>query len=417
MDSSPKPKLRPKTMLPYGDIEKIERVVWGEARGEGVEGRDAVRGVILNRLASDRFPDTIDEILSADQFEPVATYGDIFSIPAPEDELNEQIAEFADYVQLGEDAVDGRTFFQNMSKTKKRGTQFDGPDPIIIGSHTFTRGYRDQEPVYDTNFSHNVEVVFPEYAASEFSLGGLAEARKGIKTKAGYDMAKKKFQLDMDAADIDGDGELSEYEEQRGEAIQKAQVDAEVVSDEVDADEKYDGMNCGGMMGPVDPVSGNPIPPGSTAENVRDDIPAWLSEGEYVLPADVVKWHGLKHIMDMQQEAKMGLMMMTDMGLIVETDDTVCPECGGEGCEYCEAETCDNCPENGCEDCPMKASGEEVKTETTPDGNEIEFPEVEVTEENIIEGEEEPAEDEMYGKEETTSMFGMVKKPKITFIV
>lgn len=417
MDSSPKPKLRPKTIIPYDDIEKIERVVWGEARGEGVEGRDAVRGVILNRLASDRFPDTIDEILSEDQFEPVATYGDIFSIPAPEDDLNEQIAEFADYVQLGQDAVDGRTFFQNMAKTKKRGTKFDGPDPIIIGNHTFTRGYRDQEPVYDTNFSHNVEVVFPEYAASEFSLGGLAEARKGIKTKAGYDMAKKKFQLDMDAADIDGDGELSEYEEQRGEAIQKAQVDAEVVSDEVDADEKYAGMNCGGMMGPVDPVSGNPIPPGSTAKNVRDDIPAWLSEGEYVLPADVVKWHGLKHIMDMQEEAKMGLMMMTDMGLIVETDDTVCPECGGEGCEYCEAETCDNCPENGCADCPMKASGEEVKTETTPDGNEIEFPEVEVTEENIIEGEEEPAEDEMYGKEEATSMFGMVKKPKITFIV
>ena len=415
MDSSPKPKLRPKTVLPYEDIEKIERVVWGEARGEGVEGRDAVRGVILNRLASDRFPDTIDEILSADQFEPVATYGDIFSIPAPEDDLNEQITEFADYVQLGQDAVDGRTFFQNISKTKKRGTKFDGPDPITIGNHTFTRGYRDQEPVYDTNFSHNVEVVFPEYAASEFSLGGLAEARKGIKTKAGYDMAKKKFQLDMDAADLDGDGELSEYEEQRGEAIQKAQLESDI--DEVDADEKYDGMNCGGMMGPVDPVSGNPIPPGSTAKNVRDDIPAWLSEGEYVLPADVVKWHGLKHIMDMQEEAKMGLMMMTDMGLIVETDDTVCPECGGEGCEYCEAETCDNCPENGCADCPMKASGEEVRTEMTPDGNEIEFPEVEVTEENIIEGEEEPAEDEMYGKEETTSMFGMVKKPKITFIV
>ena len=49
-DESPRPKLRPKTVLPYDDIEKIERLVWAESRGEGQEGRDAVRGVILNRL-------------------------------------------------------------------------------------------------------------------------------------------------------------------------------------------------------------------------------------------------------------------------------------------------------------------------------------------------------------------------------
>jgi len=39
----------------------------------------------------------------------------------------------------------------------------------------------------------------------------------------------------------------------------------------------------------VDPVSGNEVPPGSLAEEVRDDIPAQLSEGEYVVPADVVQ--------------------------------------------------------------------------------------------------------------------------------
>ena len=30
----------------------------------------------------------------------------------------------------------------------------------------------------------------------------------------------------------------------------------------------------------VDPVSGNEVPPGSLPEEVRDDIPAMLSEGE-----------------------------------------------------------------------------------------------------------------------------------------
>ena len=74
----------------------------------------------------------------------------------------------------------------------------------------------------------------------------------------------------------------------------------------------------------VDPVSGNPIPLGSTAENVRDDIPAMLSQGEYVLPANVVSWHGLKTITDMQSEAEMGLMMLHADGLIggQELDDT-----------------------------------------------------------------------------------------------
>ena len=41
----------------------------------------------------------------------------------------------------------------------------------------------------------------------------------------------------------------------------------------------------GGLMdegGTVDPVSGNDVPPGSTQEEVRDDIPAQLSEGEFV---------------------------------------------------------------------------------------------------------------------------------------
>ena len=46
-------------------------------------------------------------------------------------------------------------------------------------------------------------------------------------------------------------------------------------------------FNDGGLMdegGTVDPVSGNDVPPGSNQEEVRDDIPAQLSEGEFVFP-------------------------------------------------------------------------------------------------------------------------------------
>ena len=64
----------------------------------------------------------------------------------------------------------------------------------------------------------------------------------------------------------------------------------------------------------IDPVSGNEIPMGSTAENVRDDIPANLSEGEIVVAADVVNFHGVKLFEDLRAEAKMGYAQMAEDG-------------------------------------------------------------------------------------------------------
>ena len=74
------------------------------------------------------------------------------------------------------------------------------------------------------------------------------------------------------------------------------------------------GLSDDGMT--RDPVSGNDIPPGSMAEEVRDDIPAQLSEGEYVVPADVVRFFGVKYFEDLRTEAKMGLSNMEANGRI-----------------------------------------------------------------------------------------------------
>ena len=70
-----------------------------------------------------------------------------------------------------------------------------------------------------------------------------------------------------------------------------------------------DGMN-------VDPVSGNEVPSGSLASEVRDDIPAQLSEGEYVVPADVVRYFGVRVFEEMRMEAKQGLQTMEKNGRI-----------------------------------------------------------------------------------------------------
>lgn len=83
--------------------------------------------------------------------------------------------------------------------------------------------------------------------------------------------------------------------------------------------------------GTVDPVSGNKVPPGALQEEVRDDIDARLSEGEFVFPADVVRYIGLEKLMKMRQQAKQGLAMMEDMGQMSNADeakikDTVSPD-------------------------------------------------------------------------------------------
>ena len=75
-----------------------------------------------------------------------------------------------------------------------------------------------------------------------------------------------------------------------------------------------------------DPVSNNPVPVGSTQQEVRDDIPANLSEGEFVLPADVVRYHGLEKIMGIRDQAKDGLQKMEQMGQMGNSDQATIPD-------------------------------------------------------------------------------------------
>ena len=85
----------------------------------------------------------------------------------------------------------------------------------------------------------------------------------------------------------------------------------------------------GGLLdegGMVDEVSGNDVPIGSTRKEVRDDIPARLSEGEFVFPADVVRFYGLEKLMELRQNAKMGLKRMEEMGQMGNSDEATLPD-------------------------------------------------------------------------------------------
>ena len=79
---------------------------------------------------------------------------------------------------------------------------------------------------------------------------------------------------------------------------------------------------------PADP------PPGATPEEVADDIPAYLSTGEYVLPANVVRYLGLERIVEMHKGALQQLQQMEDLDIIENVDENGMVEEDDDEMEY-----------------------------------------------------------------------------------
>jgi hypothetical protein len=74
----------------------------------------------------------------------------------------------------------------------------------------------------------------------------------------------------------------------------------------------------GGM---IDEESGNEVPVGGTREGVRDDIEANVSNGEFIFSEDVTRYIGLDKLMQLRQQAKMGLKKMEAMGQMGNSDE------------------------------------------------------------------------------------------------
>ena len=79
-------------------------------------------------------------------------------------------------------------------------------------------------------------------------------------------------------------------------------------------------------------------PPGAKPEEVADDIPAMLSEGEYVLPANVVRYLGLERIIDMHQKVLHEIQQMEDLGMIQNVDENGKPEEDDKEMKFIEPE-------------------------------------------------------------------------------
>jgi len=114
------------------DVYLLAKVVYGEARGEPYAGKVAVAAVVLNRVASSSFPNTISKVV----YQPGA-----FSI-VYDGQIN--LAPDADALRAARDAMNGwdpsggAVFYYNPAKTN---SSFMWSRPVIctIGSHVFCK--------------------------------------------------------------------------------------------------------------------------------------------------------------------------------------------------------------------------------------------------------------------------------------
>src|SRR5690606_27302136 len=114
------------------DIQLLANAVYGEARGEPYIGQVAVAAVILNRLDSPTFPDTVSGII----FEPLAftavADGQIWLTP------NEQAKKAVIDAINGWDPTDGATYYFNPDTATSKWI-WGRPQIKRIGKHIFCR--------------------------------------------------------------------------------------------------------------------------------------------------------------------------------------------------------------------------------------------------------------------------------------
>lgn len=96
--------------LSDSDYEILLRIVQAEAGSEDEKGKMLVAGVVMNRVESSKFPDTVEEVVFQNeggvyQFSPVAN-GSYYSV-----KVSEETKDAVDRVLAGEDMTEGALYF------------------------------------------------------------------------------------------------------------------------------------------------------------------------------------------------------------------------------------------------------------------------------------------------------------------
>ena len=91
------------------DAQMLKQIAMAEAEGEGTYGKALVMGVVLNRMQSDEFPDTVEGVIfQPKQFSVVLDGGRYYSV-IPDQEC----AEALELIESGWDETDGAMYFES----------------------------------------------------------------------------------------------------------------------------------------------------------------------------------------------------------------------------------------------------------------------------------------------------------------
>lgn len=124
--------------IPYTDEDLywLSRIISAESRGESLAGQIAVGNVVLSRVSSDKFPNTIRGVIfdrkDAVQFEPVSN-GTIYDDPTPQSVLAARLA------LNGTSVVENCMYFFNPSLSQGTWIRQNCAYYTTIGCHQFYR--------------------------------------------------------------------------------------------------------------------------------------------------------------------------------------------------------------------------------------------------------------------------------------
>lgn len=115
------------------DSERLMKIAMAEAESEGVEGKALVMLVVLNRVWSDDFPDTIEEVIFQPRQFSVVTEGGRYYTTEPDAECYEAL----ELVLSGWDESYGALYFESCagSSWHSRNLEF----VFEFGNHKFYR--------------------------------------------------------------------------------------------------------------------------------------------------------------------------------------------------------------------------------------------------------------------------------------
>ena len=109
------------------DLDLLARAIYGEGRGEPYEGQVAVGAVVINRVLSSVFPNTLSGVIyQSGQFEPVSTGR--LALALAENRATDSCYRAADEAMSGVTNVGNCVFFR---------TPIPGLTGINIGGHVF----------------------------------------------------------------------------------------------------------------------------------------------------------------------------------------------------------------------------------------------------------------------------------------